>query len=179
MRSAFTVVELMVCTVIVGVIGTAIFLSMIQGSRNVLRGSFNAMAANQAAWITTHLRRDLARIVPNGLQFEPDDGTLWKGTGNFSILTSLGPVEYRVESQGDQNVFLRKELDDDGRVVRRQTYGADMLSEISIERDDNAFSVSIRMEEPNQRASPLHWQSTVFIPSVNPRDLLWKPLSSM
>ena len=50
-KKAFTVVELIIAIVIVVMVMGIVLIMMTRGASNVQKGSFNALAANQAFWI--------------------------------------------------------------------------------------------------------------------------------
>ncbi|EKD83922.1 MAG: hypothetical protein ACD_39C00371G0003, partial [uncultured bacterium] len=56
MKRAFTFTEMLVAVGIVVVIAGGVIIAMTRGASNVHRGSFTAVAANQAAWIVSFMR---------------------------------------------------------------------------------------------------------------------------
>jgi type II secretory pathway component PulJ len=107
-RKAFTLTELLISVGIFALIGGGVIIAMSRGASNVHRGSFNATASNQAAWIISMMRRDIARSDFRRIKFTPDSGTKWQGSGEFSLLVNGGEkINYSIESRGSGKAFCR------------------------------------------------------------------------
>ena len=56
------------------------------GASNVARGSFNTIAANQAAYIIFTIRNDISRSNTDNITFNADSNNSWSGDGEFKIV---------------------------------------------------------------------------------------------
>ena len=172
-KKGFTLMELIISSGLFVFVGAVVFVAMSRGSTNVHMGSFHAQASNQAAWIVTLMRRDIARSDLSRITFVADTADTWRGSGDFKVVTDNGEIEYYVEQRGNSNVFVRNE--DGGRVMR---LAAEHLSEISITQTDNVFDINIELVDDQQKAQNLQWSARIYVPLPSGTDQFWKPLSA-
>lgn len=174
MKRAFTFTELIVAAGIVVVIAGGIIIAMSRGASNVHRGSFNAVAANQAAWIVSVMRNDIARSDIFRIEFEPETGNTWKGTTNFKVQRHSGvTTAYQVEDLATGKVFVREDTDG-----RKQRFAAEYLSDFSIEYADACMQVNMLFKDPAAQAADFEWSARIYPPSLVGPDRFWKPLSN-
>lgn len=175
MKRAFTFVELLVSVGIVTLVAGGVLIFMSRGASNVHRGSFNALASNQASWIIALMRSDLARTDATRVKFLPDAGSVWKGNGEFSVLTDSGKkVSYSVEQRGAGKVFTRSE-----EGGRKQNLAVEYLSDFSVELADGCFKIDMLLSDPSKKAADFSWNARIYLPSRRGAENFWKPLSSI
>ena len=106
-KKAMTLVEILICFAILSVILGIIIVMMSRGATNVKRGSFNALAANQAFWIVSVIRSDISRSI-GSIDAELDAENTWNGDTEFKINIEGGTAYYSIEKKGDRKTFVRK-----------------------------------------------------------------------
>lgn len=174
MKRAFTFTELLISVGIVTLIAGGVIVAMSRGASNVHRGSFNALAANQASWIVTIMRSDIARSDASKIILEPESGKVWKGSTEFKILLpDKKHVSYSVENRGGGKAFVRTESDG-----RRQFLASEYLADMSVTRKDEGFVVEMLLKDPGKQANDYTWSARIYPPVPAGTDRFWKPLSS-
>ncbi|MBR4329420.1 MAG: hypothetical protein IKP71_06160, partial [Candidatus Riflebacteria bacterium] len=106
-KKALTLVEILICFAILSGILGIIIVMMSRGATNVKRGSFNALAANQAFWIVSVIRSDISRSNGN-ISVELDGENTWNGDTEFKVTLEGGTASYSLEKKGDKKIFVRK-----------------------------------------------------------------------
>lgn len=174
-RRGFTLAELLISIGIFAVIAGGVIIAMSRGAANVHHGSFNATAANQAAWIITLMRRDIARANVNKISFQPDSGNKWTGSGKFEVVTGSGEkIKYSLEKRGGGKAFCRSEASN-----RKIFLAAEYLAEMSIENIDNCFKIDMLLKDPGKKAKDFAWSARIYPPLPSGPDKFWKPLSQI
>lgn len=174
-KSGFTLTELVISIGIFAVIGAGVIIAMSRGASNVHMGSFNATASNQAAWIVTLMRRDIARSNVDKIQFKADTGKKWHGSGEFQVLTSGGEkIKYSVEKRGSGKAFSRTEAGS-----KKTFLAAEYLDEMTVEQVGNYFAIEMLLKDPGKKAKDFVWSARIFIPSPTGPDRFWKPISEI
>lgn len=167
-KSGFTVIELLVGLVIISSIMGLALVMMTMGSKNVQKGSFNALASNQAYWISTLIREDIARADKENIKFPSADSNIWDGVGNFEIqLTENEKVSYNLKSKGKNYSFVRKVSKGSSRA--QQVFGDEYLTGIKIEKkDDNGsvyYMIDITMTNSSKSVgtnNQITWKTNVY-----------------
>lgn len=174
-KRAFTLAELLISIGIFTLIAGGVIIAMSRGASNVHRGSFNATASNQAAWIVTILRRDIARSDASKIKFKPDSGLKWTGSGEFSLLLNNGEkVEYSIEKRGGGQAFCRTES-----AGKKIFLATEFLADFSIEQVGKCFEIDMVLKDPSKRAMEFLWSGRIFPPVPVGMDRFWKPLSEI
>ena len=175
MKRAFTFTEMLLAAGLVLVIAGGIIIAMSRGASNVHRGSFNAVAANQAAWIVSMMRNDIARSDIDRINFVPESGKTWKGTTDFKVQTHGGMVvAYAVEDLSTGKVFVRTE----SSTGRKQRFAAEYLADFSIEYDAGSMQVTMLFKDPAAQAVDFEWSARIYPPALVGPDRFWKPLNA-
>lgn len=175
MKRAFTFVEMLISVGIVTLIAGGVIITMSRGASNVHRGSFNALAANQASWIVAIMRSDLARSDASRVKFLPDSGNAWTGSNEFSLMTDTGKkVSYSIEQRGSGKVFSRTE-----EGGRKQNIAAEYLSEFSVELENGCFKIDMVLSDPGKKAVDFNWNAKIYLPVHRGPDNFWKPFSKI
>ncbi len=171
-KRAFTVAELLISLGIVALIAGGVIIAMSRGASNVHRGSFNALAANQASWIVSIMRSDIARADSAKIVFKTDDGEEWSGKGEFRVvLLDKSHVSYAVENRGSGQVFVRAESGG-----RKQFFASEYLDRISVKKVSDCFEISMLLKDPAEKANDFTWSARIFPPVPAGTDRFWKPL---
>lgn len=171
-KRAFTVTELLISIGIFTLIAGSVIMAMSRGASNVHRGSFNAQAANQASWIVTMMRNDIARSDSSKITFKAESQDIWKGNTEFRVgLPDKKHVSYAVENRGGGKAFAR--ISSDGR---KQFLAAEYLDEISIKKVDNGFDIYMLLKDPGKKANDYIWSARIYPPVPGGTDSYWKPL---
>ncbi len=171
-KRAFTVTELLISVGIFTLIAGSVIMAMSRGAANVHRGSFNAQAANQAAWIVTMMRNDIARSDSSKIVFKPESGNAWKGKTEFRVgLPDKKHVSYSVENRGGGQAFAR--VSSDGR---KQFLAAEYLAELIVKRVDEGFDIYMLLKDPGKKANDYSWSARIYPPVPAGTDRFWKPL---
>lgn len=174
-KRAFTFTELLISIGIVAVIGGGVIIAMTRGASNVHRGSFNATASNQASWIITIMRRDIARSNAAKIVFKPDSGSKWMGSGDFKVeLNNGSKVSYSVVKRGNGKAFCR--ADASGKKI---FLASEYLSELVVEQLGNCFKIDMLLKDPSKKANDFNWAARIFPPLPTGADRFWKPLSEI
>jgi len=174
-KRAFTFTELVFAVGIVVVIAGGVIIAMTRGASNVHRGSFNAVAANQAAWIVSTMRNDIARSDSERIVLVPESGKIWKGTTEFKVQTHGGKVvDYAVEDLATGKVFVRTESGG-----RKQRFAAEYLADFSLEYDAGSMLVNMLFKDPAAQAVDFEWSARIYPPALVGPDRFWKPLSAI
>ncbi|HNX74546.1 MAG TPA: prepilin-type N-terminal cleavage/methylation domain-containing protein [Candidatus Rifleibacterium sp.] len=169
---AFTFIELLISLGIVTLIAGGVIVAMSRGASNVHRGSFNAQAANQAAWIVTMMRNDIARSDTSKIVFKPESGDTWKGKTEFKIgLPDKKHVLYSVETRGDGKAFARTSSDG-----RKQFLASEYIADLSIKRHNDGFDINMLLKDPGKKANDFTWSARIYPPVPAGVDRYWKPL---
>jgi prepilin-type N-terminal cleavage/methylation domain-containing protein len=175
-KSAFTLIEILVCIAICTIIGTIGITFMSRGASNVARGSFNTIAANQAAYIIYTIRSDISRSNAEKITFNADSENSWTGDGEFKIVYASDKTQkavYTIGSPSNLKTFVR--VDPNGR---KQSLGAEYLSDLKItqvtENNLVGYKIEIKMLESDKSNFPVIWNSTVYPPQSSPAGNFWK-----
>ena len=175
-KSAFTLIEILVCIAICTMVGTVGITFMSRGASNVARGSFNTIAANQAAYIIFTIRNDISRSNTDNITFNADSNNSWSGDGEFKIVYTSDKTQkatYSIGSPNNLNTFVR--LDSNGR---KQSLGAEYISDLKISQvtENNlvGYKIEIKMLESDESNFPVIWNSTVYPPQSSPAGNFWK-----
>jgi hypothetical protein len=172
-KRAFTFVELLIGVGIVTLIAGGVIITMSRGAANVHRGSFNALAANQASWIVAVMRNDIARSSLEKIRFVADADGIWRGSGEFSARIDAGKtVSYSVETRGAGKVFCREESGG-----RRQNLASEYLDDISVKLEDGCFFIKMLLRDPGKKAADYSWSARIFVPAAIGAERFWKPLA--
>lgn len=174
-KCGFTFTEMLVSIGIFALIGGGVIIAMSRGASNVHMGSFTATASNQAAWIVTMMRRDIARSQNDRISFKPDTGNKWTGTSEFSLLTNNGEkIKYSIEKRGGGKAFCR--LTPDGR---KMFLASEYLTDFSVEQINDYLKVNMLLRDPGKKAADLSWEARIFPPVPLGADRFWKPISEI
>lgn len=170
-RRAFTFTELLISVGIFTMIAGGVIIAMSRGASNVARGSFNALAANQASWIVTIMRNDIARSDTQKIVFKPE-GSAWKGKTEFKVgLAGNQYVSYAVENRGGGKAFSRTESDG-----RKQFLASEYLAEMTVKKVADGFDISMLLRDPAKQANDFSWTGRIYPPVPAGADQFWKPL---
>ena len=174
-KKALTLVEILICFAILSGILGIILVMMSRGATNVKRGSFNALAANQAFWIVSVIRSDISRSI-GSIEVELDGENTWKGDTEFKVNIEGGTASYSLEKNGDKKIFVRKFVSSNAGTAfvvsdsKKQTFGDEFLREMTIKlNDDNSYLVSITMDDTSKSTSGIHdftWTSSIYPPET-------------
>ena len=157
-------------------IAGGVIIAMSRGASNVHRGSFSATASNQAAWIVTIMRRDIARSNTEKIIFQPDEGNKWTGTGRFVIETNAGnKIEYSLKESGDSKVFHRLNRADS----RKIRLGSGFLNRMEVQKKEDYFAVNLLLTDPAGKAVDFKWNARIYPPEPAGIDKFWKPISEI
>ncbi len=174
-KKGFTLTELLVSLGILTLVAGGVIIAMTRGASNVHRGSFNAQASNQSAWILTLLRKDIGRSSIDRIDFKPDDGIKWTGVEPFKIVLNSGKlVEYKIVKRGKGKALLRDEKD-----VQQQFLAAEFLDTVSIEKAGNSFKVDLLLKDPEKKSRNFSWNGRIYPPVPEAIDKYWKPFSEI
>lgn len=174
-KNGFTLAELLISVGIFTAIAAGIIVAMSRGASNVHRGSFNATASNQAAWIVTLMRRDIARSSSEKITLKPDSGTKWTGNGQFTVETNNGrKIRYLIEKRGGGKAFCREE---DGS--RKTFLASEFIADFSVERSGTALKIEMLLKDPAGKANNFAWNARIYPPVPAGTDRFWKPLSTI
>ncbi len=144
----FTVIEMLVGLAILSFIISAAILMMTRGAKNVKKGSFNTLAANQAFWIYSVLRDDFSKSLtpievgatdPNVSTINIDESSGQLNT--VHILLQGGSVEYSIETNENGNKFLMRHIKTDNNSLK-QKFGDEYLEEILLTKTDSSANAS-------------------------------------
>ena len=181
-KKALTLVEILICFAILSGILGVIMVMMTRGATNVKRGSFNALAANQAFWIVSVIRSDISRSN-GGIVAELDEENTWKGDTEFKVNIEGGTASYSLEKNGDKKIFVRKFAASNAGTAfavsdsKKQTFGDEFLREMTIKlNDDNSYLISITMDDTSKSTSGIHdftWTSSIYPPETNGLNEYW------
>ena len=181
-KKAMTLVEILICFAILSVILGIIIVMMSRGATNVKRGSFNALAANQAFWIVSVIRSDISRSI-GSIDAELDAENTWNGDTEFKINIEGGTAYYSIEKKGDRKTFVRKFVASNAGTAfavsdsKRQTFGDEYLTEMTVKlNEDNSYLVSITMDDNSKTSSGIHefkWTSSIYPPDSNGLSEYW------
>ncbi|MGM0598565.1 MAG: hypothetical protein ACQETH_01995 [Candidatus Rifleibacteriota bacterium] len=175
-RRAFTFVELLISMGIVVLIAGGVIIAMSRGASNVHRGSFSATASNQAAWIVTIMRRDIARSNVDKIIFQPDSGDKWTGTGRFVVETNDGTrIDYSIKESGDARIFQRLNRANS----RKIRLGSGFLNKMEIQQKEDFFAINLLLIDPMGKAVDFKWNARIFPPVPAGVDKFWKPVSEI
>ena len=177
-----TLVEILIGFAILSVVMGFIIVMMSRGATNVKRGSFNALAANQAFWIVSVIRSDISRSI-GSVEAEFDGENIWNGDTEFKVNIEGGTASYLIEKSGSKKTFVRKFVASNTGTAftvsdsKRQTFGDEFLSDLTIKlNDDNSYLVSITMDDNSQSSSGIHnftWTSSIYPPENNGLSEYW------
>lgn len=174
-KSGFTLTELLISIGIFAIIAGGVIIAMSRGASNVHLGSFNATASNQAAWIVSLMRRDIARSHIGKITFEADAGSKWTGTGKFIVETAGGEkINYSIEKRGGGRAFCRNEPGS-----KKTFLAAEFLADFSVEKIDDFFQIEMLLKDPGKKARDFTWSARIFPPVPAGPDQFWKPLAKI
>ena len=160
---------------------------MTRGASNVQKGSFTALAANQAAWIVSTIRNDVARSDINNINFDGSGNKTWSGDSTFEVVLDGGVASYFLEKKGSNNkVFVRKFKSSTDKTAfnlrddKVSSFGDEYMTGMTVKlSDDNSyFCIDISMDEPGADGGNKHefnWSANVFIPQPNAIGKYWVP----
>ena len=181
-KKALTLVEILICFAILSGILGIIIVMMSRGATNVKRGSFNALAANQAFWIVSVIRSDISRSNGN-ISVELDGENTWNGDTEFKVTLEGGTACYSLEKKGDKKIFVRKFVASNAGTAfvvsdnKKQTFGDKFLKEMTIKlNEDNSYLISITMDDTSKSSSGIHdftWTSSIYPPETNGLNEFW------
>ncbi len=184
-KKAFTVVELIIAIIIVVMVMGIVLIMMTRGASNVQKGSFNALAANQAFWIISTIRDDFSHSDLAHIIFEGSDDT-WNGTSKFEVYIEGGKASYQLENNGNTKTFVRKFSRSNEHVAYEpketpiQKFGDEYLTDMSVtkkvENNITSFQIIINMKNPNKTSSgkqDLIWSATIYPNLPNKKDEYW------
>ena len=170
---AFTIVEMLICLAILVVILGFILIMMTRGASNVQKGSFNALAANQAFWIVSVMRNDISRSLEE-INLEVNEESVWNGESDLKIKIEGGTASYKIENKGNKKVLVRTFVPSDSGIAfkvsdsKTQRFGDEFLTDMAIKlNDDNSYLIDITMTDPNKSTGGKHeftWTSTIYPP---------------
>ncbi len=181
-KKAMTLVEILICFAILSVVLGIIIVMMSRGATNVKRGSFNALAANQAFWIVSVIRSDISRSIGD-IEVELDGENTWNGDTEFKVNIEGGTAYYSLEKKGNKKAFVRKFVASNSGTAfvvtdsKKQTFGDEYLSDMTIKQnDDNSYLISITMDDTSKSSSGIHnftWSSSIYPPVNNGLKDFW------
>ncbi len=186
-KKGFTIVELLVGIAILSVIIGIVITMMTRGASNVQKGSFTALAANQAAWICSVIRNDMARSDISNIEFEGDEGKIWSGNSTFKVAVEGGTASYSLEKRGTRNkVFVRKFVASNGGTAFKpldnkvQTFGDEYMTDMTVTlATDSSYIINITMNEPGKREDDegrdFLWTTAIYPPSPSGMEKYWAP----
>ena len=181
-KKAFTIVELLVAIAIVSMIIGVAIVFMTRGASNVQKGSFKALAANQAAWICTVIRNDIARSDSEGIVLDCGESEPWDGSTPFEVSMEGGKASYSIEKRGNTKIFVRKFTSVGGVAglkSKKQTFGDELLSDMTVTRKGNSYSIKIYMDEVKENKDKSEgehdftWSATIFASSPSGMGKYW------
>ena len=183
-KKAFTFVELLVCLAIFSVIIGIVIVMMNSGASNVHKGSFKALAANQALWIVTVMRKDFEKSIAE-ISFEGSEN-VWNGDNNLTVHLEGGVAIYSIEKNGNRIKFVRKFISSGGnsnltaQEKKVQSFGDDYMTKLTLTRKNengiNSYLISITMEESNKSVGGNHdfiWTASIYPPKKKEVDSCW------
>ncbi len=185
-RKALTLIEILVCLAILsGIIGV-ILTTMSRGASNVQKGSFNALAANQAFWIVSVIRNDVGKAIEK-IDFGNPEG-VWKGENPLEVTIEGGKASYTIEKKGNNIKFLRKftptNTNRDFKISdeKLQKFGDEYMTDLTLtEKKDNgvtSYYLEITMED-SKPSTPgkkdMVWTASIYPPVTNNIDQYWVP----
>ena len=181
-KKAMTLVEILICFAILSVVLGIIIIMMSRGATNVKRGSFNALAANQAFWIVSVIRSDISRSIGD-IEAELDGENTWNGDTEFKVNVEGGNDYYSLEKNGNKMTCVRKFVSSSSRTAfvvsdsKKQTIGDEYVSDMTIKlNDDNSYLISITMDDTSKSSSGIHnftWTSSIYPPVNNGLNEYW------
>ena len=179
-KKGLTLVELLIGFAILSGIMGIIIVMMSRGATNVKRGSFHALAANQAFWIVSVIRSDISRSIGR-IEVEFDAENTWNGDTEFKINIEGGTVNYSLEKSGDKMTFVRKFVaSNNGSAFvvsdsKRQSFGDEFLREMTIKlNEDNSYFVSINMKDTSKSVgNDFTWTSSIYPPQDSGLNEYW------
>ena len=185
-KQGLTLVEILICMGILAVIIGIIITTMSRGASNVQKGSFNALAANQAFWIVSVMRNDISKAINEVSFSNSDEG--WNGDNEIEVIIEGGKASYSIEQVGGFKKFVRKftsaagksdlKISDD----RIQSFGDQYMTKMTVtDKEDNGikyFWVEITMEDPHKSTPGNHeivWTASIYPPLVDQINEYWAP----
>lgn len=182
-RKAFTIVELLVAIAILSVVIGVAIIFMTRGASNVQKGSFNALAANQAAWICSIIRNDMAKSDVSKIELDCDTDEPWDGSKSFKVIMEGGTATYSVEKRGKNKVFVRKFVPSSEKTAfppldsKKQTLGDEFMTDMTVTRgSDNSYNIDITMDEHDKKEDEEHdftWTTTIYPPAPSGLGKYW------
>ncbi len=184
-KKAFTLIELIIAFAIVSAILGVIITMVSRGASNVQRGSFNALAANQAFWIVTMLRDDISRSISR-IDLGSEEDKTWTGGSELKIIIDGGTAFYSIEKKGSKKNLIRKFVSSNQGTAFslsdnvKQTFGDEYMTDMSITQNDlkNSFDINITMKDPNKTTAgsdEYNWSASIYPPNGNSADEYWVP----
>lgn len=182
-KNAFTVIEMLVCMAILSfVIGIAITM-MTRGASNVQKGSFTALAANQAFWIISTIRQDVARSDLNNINFPVTGDGVWIGDSEFKVAIEGGTAYYSIEKRGAYKLFVRKFLASSSKTAfsntdnKTQTFGDGYMTDMSVKLENDSLAINIEMDENagQENSRKYSWSGKIYIPQPGNMGRYWVP----
>ncbi len=179
-KKGFTVIEILVClAILTGIIGVVITM-MSRGASNVQKGSFNALAANQAFWIVSVMRNDIVRSI-SAPQISASDNSVWNGDTEFKVNIQGGTASYSIKKQGSKKTFVRSFVPSANSSLsnlerKTQSFGDEYLSDMKVFiNDDKSYSIKITMKDSKKTSgnNEIIWTSTIYPPKPKVMDEFW------
>ena len=177
----FTLVEILMGFAILFVIIGIIITMMTRGASNVKKGSFNALAANQAFWIVSVMRSDIARSIGE-INLELDEDNVWNGDKDFKVNMEGGTATYSIEKKGNMKQFVRTfKPSNTGTAFsvsdsKRQSFGDEYLSDMTVKlSEDNSYIIEITMKDSKSGGESriFTWNAAIYPPQVSGLDEYW------
>lgn len=187
-KKGFTIVELLMGLAVLSAIIGIVITMMSRGASNVQKGSFTALAANQAAWICSVIRNDMARSDSSNIEFEGSDGNVWSGNTTFKVVIEGGAASYSLEKRGAKNkVFVRKFVASNSGTAfaasdnKLQTFGDEYMTDMTVTlATDSSYIINITMDEPGKhekdgKEHEFKWTTTIYPPEPSGMEQYWIP----
>lgn len=185
-KQGITLVEILICMGILALIIGIIITTMSRGASNVQKGSFNALAANQAFWIVSVLRSDISKAINDVTFSSSDEG--WNGDSEIEVLIEGGKASYSIEQVGNFKKFVRKFTSSGGKSDlkisddRIQSFGDQYMTKMTVtDKNENGikyFYVEITMEDPHKSTPGNHeilWTASIYPPLADSINEYWVP----
>ena len=182
-KKAFTFVEILVCLAIFSVIIGIVITIMNSGASNVQKGSFNALAANQALWIVTVMRNDIEKSVDD-IIFDGSSDT-WNGEKELNVPIEGGMASYSLEKNGNRIKFVRKVIPSSTSGynipdTRVQSFGDEYMTKMTVTRKNEKgkvfYFLNIIMEDSNKSVGNKHdfvWTASIYPPKRKGNEKYW------
>lgn len=166
-KLGFTLIEILIAIAILSMIGTAAIVMLSRGTSNVARGSFNTMAANQAALIAYYIRSDLS----DNFKIELSDSVYTIGSSTYTLKTLPN-------SFGDTPRYSLTRKDMNNRTIK---LGSDYITWFNFVKKTDYYEFAVWMKERDDSTHIASW-SAVFYPKKASQesdfDNVWNQVTS-